>query len=912
MKISYLPVLLSLFIFTTASKKSFGQCQTQGLPFIEHFDTIPTCKFVNPGVNTVVYYNGKAEFSGKPNTTTGSQRYTLVSDTILIDTNAMLTMKWKRRGTSGYYTFDSLFVRAKEVGTQNWYSIFNLRGIYLLSHKDNYSFVSYEFDRNVLDTALVGKNIILRIDFYGSTGSQAGTFYLDWIKLERIPSDNIKSVPFTESFNSSAWNNSSFSSGPLVNGWEALPQYPNQINYRWATDAGRPAISTTGPSSGVGGSGRYLYSYSSPGKKTSVFSPMVIISTLNQPELSFSYHMYGAHIDRLNIDVFDGYQWQKFDSIVGEQQFATTDAWKLYRRYLDTSQIVQVRFVAHEIENNTTSFSSAQISIDQVSIKEGDPCKYINPYSISLIQRGVNFLNLDWESTGASRYLVQYDTAGFTLGNGTVDTAQNNNYYLNGLASNSYYDIYILSECNGSFGDSVWIGPYTTNTECTPFVAPYLESFNDTLLSDCWQLYNSRGWVTSKQNNWVSTSILHPNNTALFMNHSSSNSWAYAVSGSVFKEVVVTMETPLIDVSNLITPELSFWIFRLASTSFPPPVIDHYPLYVDVFDGLHWQDSVLVHINDSSHWQHVTLDLSQFTIVDPVKIRFSVYKEKKATYVNRTVYIDDISVDNKPGYACTPADSLAVTQGCERVWISWVSDSSAISTQSIIYGLSGFDPQNGGVEISNPNNPQKISSLTTGAAYDVYVVDSCGTGRGTAKFTFTLIATPSPGVVYSYQHTGFNAAKVKYKFDASNSINGDSYYWDFGNGLTSTQAVTSKLFDNNKQYNVQLKISNNCGSTDSTFVLDVNVIGIQENESQSLKIYPNPSNGQFTLQLNSLQDQVLEIVLMDLQGRELKRDKKQTQDGRVDLDYSNLPYGIYMLKATLGNGKTEINKIIIQ
>ena len=121
----------------------------------------------------------------------------------------------------------------------------------------------------------------------------------------------------------------------------------------------------------------------------------------------------------------------------------------------------------------------------------------------------------------------------------------------------------------GALGASLWIGPITFNTLCDPYTAPYTEDFDSTawveggnfnagLIDDCWQrgdtteYFFKAGQGATPSNN-TGPSGDHTSGSAGYI-HSEANT---GFGGSTVFDNSIT--SPLIDVSPLTTPELSFW-----------------------------------------------------------------------------------------------------------------------------------------------------------------------------------------------------------------------------------------------------------------------------------------------------------------------------------------------------------------
>ncbi|MDG1440425.1 MAG: fibronectin type III domain-containing protein [Flavobacteriales bacterium] len=79
--------------------------------------------------------------------------------------------------------------------------------------------------------------------------------------------------------------------------------------FDWSINSGTTPSTPTGPSDDITGGGNYLYIETSsprtPGDSAIINSNFIDISNLSNPELSFSYHMFGASIGELSIWITD-------------------------------------------------------------------------------------------------------------------------------------------------------------------------------------------------------------------------------------------------------------------------------------------------------------------------------------------------------------------------------------------------------------------------------------------------------------------------------------------------------------------------------------------------------------------------------------------------------------------------------
>jgi hypothetical protein len=96
-----------------------------------------------------------------------------------------------------------------------------------------------------------------------------------------------------------------------------------------------------------------------------------------------------------------------------------------------------------------------------------------------------------------------------------------------------------------------------------------------------------------------------------------------------------------------------------------------------------------------------------------------------------------------------------------------------------------------------------------------------------------------------------------------------SWAWDFGDGNTSTDEDPSHTYAADGTYTVCLTVTDENGCT-SEFCTDVTVAdiptSIAEAVDRSMHVYPNPSNGEFVVEINGV-DAAVQLNVLDLSGR---------------------------------------------
>ncbi|MFH1321854.1 MAG: CARDB domain-containing protein [Bacteroidota bacterium] len=173
----------------------------------------------------------------------------------------------------------------------------------------------------------------------------------------------ITSFPYSEDFETFIPG----TPGTLQNDWRNAAG----DDFDWYVNTGNTPSNNTGPiGDHTSGAGIYMYTEASapnnPYLTASLLSPCFDISSMTTPMLIYWYHMFGANMGNLYIDIYSSGSWITADSIIGPQQTADTDPW--IADTVDLSPftgVIQVRF-----RGITGADYSSDIAIDDIEIRE--------------------------------------------------------------------------------------------------------------------------------------------------------------------------------------------------------------------------------------------------------------------------------------------------------------------------------------------------------------------------------------------------------------------------------------------------------------------------------------------------------------------------------------------------------------
>lgn len=89
-------------------------------------------------------------------------------------------------------------------------------------------------------------------------------------------------------------------------------------------------------------------------------------------------------------------------------------------------------------------------------------------------------------------------------------------------------------------------------------------------------------------------------------------------------------------------------------------------------------------------------------------------------------------------------------------------------------------------------------------------------------------------------------------------------------------------------------------------------VGIVEEDFATMMLFPNPSQGKFTLVVTPNKKETFTLSLLDISGKELFKKELTISNARMEsFDFSTLPKGIYLLKIQTEN-QMKTKKMIIQ
>lgn len=197
-------------------------------------------------------------------------------------------------------------------------------------------------------------------------------------------------------------------------------------------------------------------------------------------------------------------------------------------------------------------------------------------------------------------------------------------------------------------------------------------------------------------------------------------------------------------------------------------------------------------------------------------------------------------------------------------------------------------------------------TVTTGGTYTLDIADACGSGS--ESVTVEELSTPVAGFTST---TSFATGIFTNTTTASGNT---TYSWDFGDSNTSTDTDPIHAYSNTITYTVTLTATNECGTSTFTDTVALSPLGLDDLFlNGDVSVYPNPSKGEFTIDMTVLADSDITVQVENILGAIVYTSTPGSVQGTYseNISLGNAPAGMYFVRVLAGEQQL-VKKIIVE
>ncbi len=250
-----------------------------------------------------------------------------------------------------------------------------------------------------------------------------------------------------------------------------------------------------------------------------------------------------------------------------------------------------------------------------------------------------------------------------------------------------------------------------------------------------------------------------------------------------------------------------------------------------------------------------------------------------------------VEVTNLNG--CSSVDTIAVTYNMLPV-VNLGDDQSICGETSLTFDAANDEA---GFLWSNGSTGGTLQAGAAEFGYGTHVIWVQVTDQNGCMASDTVNATfneAPPKVVLGNDTTLCGGIPKNLQVD----VTGYSLLWSNGSVEATVIADTTGFGFGTQTFYVDLTAENGCVTRSEEILITFkNCTGINENDALDIKVFPNPSNGRFSLELNAAKRELVNVQVFDAAGNLVYQQKNLSvlSNNRFEIDLTQQPSGVYNL-----------------
>lgn len=329
---------------------------------------------------------------------------------------------------------------------------------------------------------------------------------------------------------------------------------------------------------------------------------------------------------------------------------------------------------------------------------------------------------LEWNNSidTTNGWEIEYGLSGFQQGDGTLVSANNNQFIITELTPETTYDAYLRADCGSEEGKSMWSAPIIFTTACDVFEAPFTESFVNSTLPDC--------WTTVDNNNWNFNTFASIDNLNFIADRNSERNTNYAwIEGATFNifpfQNSYTLVSPSINIESRTNLALRFSVFSSNSIENSYNKLE---VFIDDDSGVSVKVATIE--EDTRDWKDFSVDLELIEVTSTIRIRFVASASTSNNAFDNDILIDEVQVITNPN-CINPFEPRVVSIKGNSAVIDWQFLEQPENWE-VVYGNENFIVENGTSALTD-SNVLELINLTENTEYEFYIRSICGNNNQT-------------------------------------------------------------------------------------------------------------------------------------------------------------------------------------
>jgi PKD repeat protein len=408
---------------------------------------------------------------------------------------------------------------------------------------------------------------------------------------EEVGCENgIKEYPYNESFESG------------MGGWS----HDSSDDFNWTRHNKKTPSSSTGPSTGAEGQW-FLYTEASSNYNSTaiIHSPCFDLTELENAQFDFQYHMFGAHMGSLSLEVSTnkGQDWTRIWSMEGDQ----SDKW--HEASVDLTDYIGYMGVSFRFVGQTGNRFRSDMAIDNVSLTtsnggDGQPPVAAFEAGSTYIVAGEEIQFTDLSAHAPDSWSWSFE--------GGEPAESNEQHPIVWYPEPGVYTV-SLTAANEHGNDIVIKTGLITVIDGSKFCAegideyPYFESFESGLGGWQQDLNDDFDWTRHKQG--TPSSVTGPDAAV-------DGTWYLYTEASLNYNNTAAVMSPCFDLTKLNNPVFSFY-YNMYGID-----VGTLQLEISINDGANWSILWQLSGNRGKLWKDVSIDLSNYAEENGVRFRF--------------------------------------------------------------------------------------------------------------------------------------------------------------------------------------------------------------------------------------------------------------------------------------------------